>query len=93
MTGIVRSLVPMLIGLLATLGALWGVDVYRARRCEAVGGTWDVARRVCAAADPAAFPGYLRGPGAYVLAIPVAVVIGFVLWRVYTFAGGARAGR
>jgi hypothetical protein len=89
-----RQFIPLLIGIIATLGALAGVDALRENRCLAAGGRWNPAAHSCAMPADAS-PGFLAGPGAYLLALPLALFIGLMLWRIVllvTGRGGPRRG-
>ena len=80
----IRSLATMLTGLIAMLAALMLADVVRQRSCTGAGGTWDAAGRSCSVAAGAELP-LLAGAGAYLVAVPAAVLLALFLWRAYTF--------
>jgi hypothetical protein len=85
-----RSLATMLTGLIATLAALLLAEIVRQRACTGATGTWNGAARSCSMPTDAPVPPLLAGSGAYLVAIPAAVLLGVVLWRTYTFfASGA----
>jgi hypothetical protein len=82
-----QQFIPLLIGIIATLGALAIVDALRERRCLGAGGRWDPAAHSCATpADASA--GFLASPAAYLLALPLALFIGFMLWRIVQLLTG-----
>ena len=84
-----RSLATMLMGLMSTLAALMLAEVVRQRSCAGAGGTWNGAERSCAL-GAGATPPLLAGAGAYLVAVPAAVLLAVFLWRTYTFfASGA----
>ena len=87
----IRSLATMLTGLIAMLAALMLADVVRQRSCAGAGGRWDATARSCAMASGTELP-LLAGSGAYLVAVPAAVLLGVFLWRAYTFfaTGGGR---
>jgi hypothetical protein len=80
-----RTLVPVLIGILAAFGALAALNYVRQDRCLDAGGQWDAARRVCLAANGAVNTSGLLGGRGLALAFVLALLIAGVLWRVYTF--------
>jgi hypothetical protein len=91
-----RSLATMLTGLIATLAALLLAEVVRQRACAGAGGTWEGVERSCAVPAGGSVP-LLAGAGAYLVAVPAAVLLAVFLWRTYTFfatgAGGRRMPR
>lgn len=78
-----RRLVPLLIGVIASLSALWTADALRADACLDAGGRWDAGTRACAAAAGRAAPALGARP--YAVAALVGVALLVVLWRTYTF--------
>jgi hypothetical protein len=89
-----RSLISLLIGVLASIVGMLAAVRIRSNRCAGMGGTWNDAQRVCAV------PGgngetAIQVVTAYLLGVVVALVAGFMLWRVMLFVTGRgpRAGR
>ena len=78
-----RSLIQLLIGVIAAMAGLAAMTVLRQNRCVASGGAWSADERTCVGPD---------GPIAVAQAsdLAVAVVIGFLvafmLYRASTFA-------
>jgi len=79
-----RSLATLLTGLIATLAALLLAEVVRQRACVRAGGVWDAAARRCSPPTGTELP-LLAGAGAYLVAVPAAVLLAVFLWRIYTF--------
>jgi hypothetical protein len=86
-----RQLAPVLIGVIASVSALWTASTLRAAACADAGGRWDAAARACAAGAGGAAPDL--GVRPYALAALVGVVLLVVLWRAYTFVLLRAAGR
>lgn len=86
-----RSLASLLIGILAALGGLWVATYLRSDRCLDAGGRWTPGVNVCqlpAGVTPESIGQLIS---AYLVGAVVALAIGFVLWRVFAWASGARA--
>jgi hypothetical protein len=83
-----RSLILLLIGVIASLAGMLGAMRVRSGRCEALGGTWDDAARACRV--PAGAAGETAGQviSAYLLGLVLALVVAFMLWRVLLFVTG-----
>lgn len=83
-----RSLILLLIGVLASILGMLAATRIRARRCAALDGQWDeVARRCVLPAGTAGetLPQLLT---AYLLGLVLAAIVAFMLWRVFLFATG-----
>lgn len=85
-----RSLIAMLIGILASIAGLLAATRLRADRCLDGGGQWDDARRACRAAAVPETAGQLAS--AYAVGALVALVAGFMLWRLSRYAMGEGPG-
>lgn len=83
-----RSLITMLIGVLASIAGLLAATRLRAGRCLERGGQWDDARRACRVAAGVAPETTAQVASAYLVGLLVAVVAGFMLWRLYRLAIG-----
>ncbi len=81
-----RQLALLLVGVLSTVGALSGLELLRERRCTGAGGRWDSGTHECLVSADAGYTPFLPGPVGYVLAAVAAAVLGFMLWRLFTFA-------
>jgi hypothetical protein len=83
-----RSLIVLLIGVLASLLGLLAATRLRARRCDSLGGAWDDARRSCRLPAGVVGESTLQTLGAYALGAAIAVLVAFMLWRAYLAATG-----
>jgi hypothetical protein len=83
-----RSLIALLIGVLASILGLLAATRLRARRCGSLGGTWDDARRSCSLPAGVAGDSMLQTLGSYALGAAIAVLVAFMLWRAYLAATG-----
>lgn len=87
-----RSIIAMLIGVIASLVGLLVATRVRGDRCLARGGTWDDARRTCRVAGGAAGETIAQVATGFLAGALVALVAGFMLWRLYLFAIGRGPG-
>ena len=78
-----RQLAPLLIGVIASVSALWVASALRAGACRDAGGRWDAAARSCVAGPGAPAPEVGARP--YLLGGLAGVLLLVVLWRTYTF--------
>ncbi len=78
-----RSLIQILIGVIAMLGSLGALMVVRQNRCVAAGGQWSVAERACAGPDG---PIAVSQPADLLVALVVGALLAFMLYRASTFA-------
>ena len=86
-----RSIASLLIGILAALGGLWVATFLRSDRCLDAGGRWTPGANLCEL-PPGVTPESIRQLiSAYLVGAVVALAIGFVLWRIFAWASGARA--
>jgi hypothetical protein len=83
-----RSLIQILIGIVASISALWTVSALRANRCAGVGAQWLAATRTC------------QGPSGPVTVsrwtdiaagLAVGVLLAAMLYRASTFAARRRS--
>ena len=83
-----RSLILLLIGVIASLAGMLAATRIRTGRCAALGGRWSDVERACQVAAGA--PGESAGQitSAYLLGLVIAVVVGFMLWRMFLFVTG-----
>jgi hypothetical protein len=81
----------LLVGVLAGVAGLWAATRLRQDRCLDARGSWDATRRACAMPDGVASDSTLAALRDYGIGVLVALVVGFVLWRVYLAASGGRA--
>ena len=83
-----RSIILLLMGVIASLAGMLGAMRIRARRCASLGGTWDDVERACRVAAGA--PGETAGQitSAYLLGFVLAAVVAFMLWRMFLFVTG-----
>ena len=83
-----RSLILLLIGVLASLLGMLAATRIRARRCAALDGQWDEVARRCVL--PPGTPGETLSQSltAYLLGLVIAAMIAFMLWRIFLFATG-----
>jgi len=88
-----RSLIVLLIGVLASILGLLAATRLRARRCDSLGGTWDDARRSCHLPAGIAGETTLQTLGSYTLGAALAVLVAFMLWRAYLAVTGRGPGR
>ena len=85
-----RSLIQILIGVIATLASLGSLMVVRQNRCVAAGGQWSVAERTCAGPNG---PIAVAQPADFAVAIAVGALLAFMLYRLSTFATRRASGR
>ncbi len=78
-----RSLIQILIGVIASLAALTVVTAVREDRCLDAGGKWVAATRACVGPDG---PLPVSRGSDVILAIAIGLVIAFMLYRASTFA-------
>ena len=78
-----RSLIQLLIGIIAAIASLVAVNAVRQDRCLDAGGQWIAAARTCV--GPAGPVSVARGSDV-IAAIVVGVLFAFVLYRASTFA-------
>ncbi len=84
-----RSLIQILIGVIASLAALTIVTAVREDRCLDAGGKWIAATRACVGPEG---PLPVSRASDVILAIVIGVVLAFMLYRASTFAS-ARSSR
>lgn len=85
-----RLLVPLLIGVLATLTALLAGDFLRRDACLGAGGSWQAVERSCTLPTGAGRP-WMAGSLAYLATAPLGLLAAVFLWRTYTFFASGRA--
>ncbi|HYD52376.1 MAG TPA: hypothetical protein VEA99_07105 [Gemmatimonadaceae bacterium] len=83
-----RPLILLLVGALATLLGLMASTRIRASRCASRGGEWDDLRRACRLASGASGETVGQVTTAYLLGLVIAVIVAFMLWRIFLFAIG-----
>jgi hypothetical protein len=83
-----RSLISLLIGVLASIVGLLAAVRIRSNRCSGMGGRWDDAKRLCVVPDGTAGESATQVMTSYLLGAVVALVAGFMLWRVMLFVTG-----
>lgn len=86
-----RSLASLLIGIIAALGGLWTAAFLRSDRCLDAGGRWTPGRNVCDLPPGVTPETAWQVTSSYLAGGIVAVAIALLLWRVFSFASGARA--
>jgi cytochrome c biogenesis protein CcdA len=85
-----RSLIIVLIGMLAGFSGLATVGVLRQNRCKGLGGEWQSAVRACALEDGGTAE--ISRTSDFLLGALVAIGLGFMLFRMFLYATG-RMGR
>lgn len=80
-----RSLATLVIGVIAALGGMTLATAMRRRRCMELGGAWDGAVNACVDADGAIAAGIADHLIFWGTALVTAAIIGFMLWRLFTF--------
>ena len=78
-----RSLIQLLIGVIAAVAGLTAMILVRQDRCLDAGGSWNAATRVCL--GPNGPLAVARGSDVTV-AIGIGLLVAFMLYRVSTFA-------
>lgn len=82
-----RAFIPLLIGIMASLVGFVTVSALRQKRCQASGGLWEAANRVCTLESAPLDVARLTD---VVVGIAVAVILAFMLHRASTFAARYR---
>jgi hypothetical protein len=78
-----RSIIQLLIGILASLAGLGVLTVVRQKRCIAEGGTWAGVSRICTGPSG---PIDVSRASDVVMALGIALLVAFMLYRASTFA-------
>jgi hypothetical protein len=84
-----RTLIQLLIGVIASLGGLSVLTLVREDRCLDAGGRWAAETRSCVSASG---PLDVARATDFVIALAVGVLLAFMLYRASTFAS-SRASR
>lgn len=84
----VRTFIPLLIGIMASLVGFVTISALRQNRCGDSGGRWDAATRLCTLEGA---PLDVASPIDVVAGIAVAIILAFMLHRASTFAARHRA--
>ena len=79
-----RSLIQLLIGVISAIAGLAAMNAFRQDRCLDAGAQWNAATRACVGADG---PLALGRSSDVIVAIGIAIVVAFMLYRASTFAG------
>ena len=87
-----RSIILMLIGVIASIVGLLTANSIRSMRCADIGGQWDTARRSCRVAAGMTGESATQVGTAYLIAAAVALLSGFLLYRVFLVATGRGPG-
>lgn len=78
-----RSLIQLLIGIIATMAGLAALNAVRQDRCLDAGGQWTAATRACVGPDG---PLSVARGSDVIVAIAIGVLLAFMLYRASTFA-------
>lgn len=84
-----RSLIVVLIGMIAGIAGFATIALLRQNRCKDMGGNWSAQARSCQLADGLA--GNVSNPSDLLAGAVVAVVLGFMLFRMFLYATGRAA--
>jgi hypothetical protein len=78
-----RSLIQLLIGVIAAMAGLAAMSVLRQNRCVTSGGTWNADVRACVGPDG---PIAVAQATDVVAAVVIGALVAFMLYRASTFA-------
>ena len=78
-----RSLIQLLIGVIAAVAGLATMTLVRQNRCLDAGGSWNTTTRVCLGPDG---PVTVAQASDMTVAVVIGLLVAFVLHRVSTFA-------
>lgn len=84
-----RSIINILVGAIAALSGLGVMSYLRQGRCTGAGGEWSSATRSCTSPSG---PIVVEQSMDVVIAVVAAIVVGWILFRISTFATRQKSG-
>ena len=78
-----RSLIQLLIGVMATVAGLAAMTLVRQNRCLEAGGAWTIDERICRGPDG---PIVVAQATDILLGVVIGLLLAFMLYRASTFA-------